>query len=73
MDILELVLTASFEHRDHKFSPLSAVRIKIEILKRLLRAVCELKIIENKDYLELELDLQEISKMANGWLKFLNK
>lgn len=33
----------------------------------------ELGIIEQKKYLELELDLQEISKMANGWIKYLQE
>lgn len=31
----------------------------------------DLKIIEDKKYLELELALQEISKMTNGWIKYL--
>lgn len=31
----------------------------------------ELKIIENKSYIILEGQLQEISKMASGWIKYL--
>lgn len=31
----------------------------------------ELSLIKNEKYLELESDLQEISKMTNGWIKYL--
>ena len=44
---------------------------KIELLKRLIRIAGELNIIQNNKYLELESDLQEISKMTNGWIKYL--
>ena len=33
----------------------------------------ELKIIHNEKYIELEADLQEISKMTNGWIKYLER
>lgn len=31
----------------------------------------ELKIIEDRPYIVLEAQLQEISKMATGWIKYL--
>jgi hypothetical protein len=58
------------EIKPNKIAPLNSARIKIETLKRLIRIASELNIINSKRYLELELDLQEISKMANGWLKY---
>jgi len=68
-----LTTTAAFEIKNNKFLILNSARIKIEILKRLIRIACELKIVEDKKYLELELDLQEISKMTNGWIKYLSQ
>ena len=50
---------------------LSSTRIKIEVLKRLIRIAHELSIIDRKKYIILESDLQEISKMTNGWIKYL--
>jgi len=70
---MNLIITASFEIKTNKFSLLNSARIKIEILKRLIRIASELNIIENKKYLDLELDLQEISKMTNGWIKYLKE
>jgi len=73
LEIMTLTITAAFEIKINKFPILHSARIKIEVLKRLFRIAHELKIIEDKKYLELELDLQEISKMTNGWIKYLSQ
>ena len=71
LEIIDLVITASLEIKSNKLPILNSSRIKIEVLKRLIRIVYELNIVENKKYINLELDLQEISKMTNGWIKYL--
>ena len=71
LEIINLIINASLEMKSNKLPILNSARIKIEVLKRLVRIAYELKIIENKKYLRLELDLQEISKMTNGWIKYL--
>ena len=71
LDIVSLVITAALESKNDKFNTLNSARIKIETLKRLIRITQELKIIENKKYIILESNLQEISKMLNGWIKYL--
>ncbi len=73
LEILELVITAALENKQNKGPILNSARVKIEVLKRLVRISCELKIIEYKKYISLESDLQEISKMVNGWIRYLNK
>lgn len=71
LETLELIIAAALEEKDNKLGYLKPARIKIEILKRLVRNCLELKIIEDKNYLLLETQLQEISKMVNGWIKYL--
>jgi len=71
LDTITLILEASFETKNNKFSLLNSARIKIEILKRLVRMMLETNIILDRKYLELESQLQEISKMINGWIKYL--
>jgi len=71
LDSIELIATASFEVRNNKLPTLKSVRIKIEVLKRLIRLSNQLHIIKNKKYIELTSDLQEISKMINGWIKYI--
>jgi len=70
---LDLIISVSFEAKDRKYSLLNSARIKIEVLKRIVRTAYELNIIKQNKYLELENDLIEISKMANGWIRYLTK
>ncbi|MFH1145606.1 MAG: four helix bundle protein [bacterium] len=71
LECLELAITAVFETRERKLFNLSGLRIKLEVVKRLLREMNELKIIQDKHYLHLTYDVIEISKMTNGWIKYL--
>lgn len=71
LKIMELSIIASLEAKDSKLPFLNSVRIKIEVLKKFFRIAHELNIINQKSYINFELDLQELSKMANGWIKYL--
>jgi len=71
LDIIILIIESALQIKNNKLQSLYSIRIKIETLKRLIRICNELKIIENKKYLEIEFDLQEISRMVNGWIKYL--
>lgn len=73
LEIFCLSISASFSAKSKKTEILSDARVRIELLKRLIRIMQELNLIEQRKYLELELDLQEISKMANGWIKYLQE
>ncbi len=71
LEIISSLIAATLEKENYKLPLLKSARIKIEILKRLVRITYDLNIIENKKYINLEADLQEISKMLNGWIKYL--
>ncbi len=43
--------------------------IKIDMLKVLLRLAKDCKSIRDKDYIALQLTLQEIGKMLGGWIR----
>jgi hypothetical protein len=70
LELIELIITASFENKNNKLSPLKLARIKTENLKRFIRLMHELDIINNQKYIHFESELQEISKMLNGWIKY---
>ncbi|PIU75351.1 MAG: hypothetical protein COS76_01350 [Candidatus Portnoybacteria bacterium CG06_land_8_20_14_3_00_39_12] len=72
LDIFKFVISACFETKTNKLFLLRQARINIEILKRFIRMAGDLKITQRKDYLNMEIMLQEISKMTNGWIKYLN-
>ncbi|OGN28116.1 MAG: hypothetical protein A3B17_00410 [Candidatus Yanofskybacteria bacterium RIFCSPLOWO2_01_FULL_45_72] len=45
----------------------------LEVLKVFVRLSSEIEIINVAIYIELESGLQEISKMTNGWIKYLTQ
>ena len=71
LETVQLIIIASLESKTTKVPTLNTARIKIELLKRLIRISNELDIVPNDKYLETESDLQEISKMTNGWIRYL--
>ncbi len=70
-DCLNLAIETALSNRQIKNGVISKLRIKIETLKQLIRLENELEIITDKTYLALQNQLQEISKMATGWHKYL--
>ena len=66
---LECAAEAAFLPKNQKLTVLLDLRRNIEITKRLVRVAGELQIIKPAKYIELSADLQEISKMTNGWIK----
>lgn len=71
IDLITIAINAAFNQKDKKKPLLHELRIKIETLKQLIRTMKELKIIEDKPYIVLETQLQEISRMATGWIKYV--
>jgi hypothetical protein len=71
LKIFSLLINASLESKQEKIVPLKKARLQIETIKQLIRIEYETKILPEKTYLNVELKLQEISKMTNGWLKYL--
>ena len=69
--MLALAVSASVASKSEKLRPLETLRIKIELAKHLVRAMQELNIVKVEIYLDISARLQEISRMANGWIKYV--
>lgn len=72
-ETFELAITASFEEKSEKTKTVKSFRIKLEVLKRMIRNSFELKIINEEKYIDFFENLEEISKMTNGWIKYLKQ
>ena len=72
LETLSLAIQASFETKIEKKPTLETLRIKIGLLKQLVRTALEIHSIPESAYLKLQAKLQEISKMVNGWLKYVS-
>lgn len=71
VEMLTLGIRASLQAKTEKQEMIRELRVNTEILKYLIRVESELKIIQEKPYLLLEEKLQEISKEATGWEKYI--
>lgn len=71
LDLLELVIETGNTPLSSKASLLTQASVKTDLLKLLIRLSYEIKAIDQKKYLKLEEQLQEIGRMIGGWLKSL--
>lgn len=70
-DILQKLITAEFSPTNKKLEILESARILLEVLKHFVRTEHELKIIDEKTYIRIEMLIIETSKMTNGWIKYI--
>jgi CRISPR/Cas system CMR subunit Cmr4 (Cas7 group RAMP superfamily) len=71
LDCLNLSIETALSNKEAKLLILPKLRIKIETLKQLIRLQNELAIITDNIFLDLQGQLQEISKMARRWHQFI--
>lgn len=73
LSTLTASIRASLSSKQDKSPVIREIRIAVETLKYLIRVSCELRVIEEKHYVSVEGKLQEISKMAVGWERYITK
>lgn len=71
--MLRTAITAALGKKDVKAETVHTLSIQAEVLKHLVRAAHETGSVPLPAYIELEKRLQEISRMATGWLKYLER
>lgn len=69
IEVAGLLLTASRTAKERKLPYLHRAGIQLDTVKFLLRIAWEIKAIDNKKYIELSKELDEIGKMLGGWTK----
>ena len=62
-------MEAETAKKDWKKSFLEKASVKLGLLKILIRLSNDIKILDNKKYLELEEKIIEIGRMIGGWIK----
>lgn len=73
VEIIEAVVTASFLVRQEKIPFVRRAIQKTDALKILLMVLWEAKSLDNKKYIALSVQLDEIGKMLGGWNGQLSK
>lgn len=69
LDFMESVIMASQLSKIEKLPILQKASIRLDVLKVLIRLCKDLKVLDNKKYLILESQIQEIGRMLGGWIK----
>ena len=70
---LRIAIGAALEKRGAKNALVRSLSVEIEVLKHLVRAAHEAESILLPAYIELQKRLQEISRGASAWLKYLER
>ncbi len=73
IDSLIFAIGAALDTYESKLLKLKSLRINIEVLKQLIRMEHEIEVIKTKTYFSIEKQLQEVSKMTNGWINYLKE
>lgn len=73
LEMITLSIESSLTPKQNKVQPLETLRTKTEVIKQLIRIANEVNVYTDKTYMVLQERLQEISKMTNGWLKYVKQ
>ncbi len=73
LDILELILSASFKTKAEKINLIEKASDKNNLLKYLVRISFDIKCIDIKKYIILEEKIVEIGRMLGGWIKSIKE
>lgn len=71
LEFIEYVLMAAGLPKERKLRLLEVANAKFDLLKVLLRIARELRVLDNKKYLSLAINIQEIGRMLGGWMRSL--
>ncbi|MGD0328673.1 MAG: four helix bundle protein [Minisyncoccia bacterium] len=68
-DVLETILLASQSSKAEKLPILETASVKLNLLRVLIRLTKDVKAIDNRKYLTLETNVDEIGRMLGGWIR----
>ncbi len=71
LDVLELLMLAAQRQKRDKYSALELASAKLNVLRVLVRLSKDVKTIDQKKYIMLESQIDEIGRMLGGWMKSL--
>jgi len=69
LEILECIISASQISKVEKLPVLQKGSVKLDFLRVLIRLCKDTKILDDKKYISLEQNIDEIGRMFGGWIK----
>ena len=71
LDLLDDTYSAYFSRKDNRQSKIESCVLTLDTLKFLLSIAWEAKLVSHKQYEDVSIKLNEVSKMLAGWQKYL--
>lgn len=69
LGVLEDIMVAGQTNRTMKLPVLETASTKLNLLRVFIRLASDVKAIDNKRYVALETEVDEIGRMLGGWIK----
>lgn len=67
--LLESLIETNHKAGNERLHCLHLISNKLDLLKVLIRMAKDIQIIDSKQYLDIQMPIQEIGKMIGGWIK----
>ena len=71
LDLLDDTYLAYFSHKENRQVKVDSCVLTLDTLKFLISIAWEAKLVSHKQYEDLSIKLNEVSKMLAGWQKYL--
>lgn len=71
LDLLDDTYLAYFSHKENRQSKVDSCILTLDTLKFLISIAWEAKLVSHKQYEDVSIKLNEVSKMLAGWQKYL--
>lgn len=69
LDVLEAILFASQSGKAEKLPALESASVRLNLLRVLIRLTKDVKAIDNKRYMALQSDIDDIGQQLGGWIR----
>jgi hypothetical protein len=70
LDIIEGVFRAGVQSKSEKIKTLGEVSIKLNLFRVFIRLMKDVKSLDNKKYIFIQSEVDEIGRMLGGWMRF---
>jgi len=69
LETIEIIIQASYSNKETKLTLLNKASNKLEFIKFFIHLIWDMKILDNKKYIIISKNLNEIGRMIGGWIK----
>jgi len=73
LETSELLFISAHSSRENKLPILEKANIKLDLAKFFLQIAWQLKVLDNRKFIQISAELEEVGRMLGGWKNELKK